>query len=58
MAGAWIYQKLEDVYKLGEAAAPYYVGWYEPAGFARTIVKPWLEALKLLGSTKAPVHIG
>jgi integrase len=35
MANAWIFQKLEDVHKLGEAAAPYYVGWYEPDGRRR-----------------------
>jgi integrase len=29
---AWIFQKPEDVRKLGEAEAPYYVGWYEPDG--------------------------
>jgi hypothetical protein len=32
MRTAWIYQKTEDVKKLGEKQAPYYVGWYEPDG--------------------------
>src|SRR5262249_42885170 len=32
MSNAWIYQKTEDVKKLGDKQAPYYVGWYEPDG--------------------------
>src|SRR5262245_32764962 len=32
MSSAWIFQKAEDVAKLGAEQAPYYVGWYEPAG--------------------------
>lgn len=32
MASAWIFKKPEDVRKLGEEAAPYYVNWHEPDG--------------------------
>jgi integrase len=35
MASAWIFQKAEDVAKLGEEKAPHYVGWYEPDGTRR-----------------------
>jgi hypothetical protein len=30
--GAWIYQKVDQVAKLGEDKASWYVGWYEPDG--------------------------
>jgi integrase len=32
MASAWIFQKAEDVDRLGEQKAAWYVGWYEPDG--------------------------
>lgn len=32
MAGAWTYQKTEDLKTLGAEKAPWYVGWYEPDG--------------------------
>src|SRR5262245_55253580 len=32
---AWIFQKPEDLQKLGEGGAPHYVGWYEPDGRRR-----------------------
>src|SRR5262249_55932822 len=32
---AWIFQKAEDVTKLGAEQAPYYVGFYEPDGTRR-----------------------
>jgi integrase len=35
MASAWVFQKIEDVKKLGEGKAPWYVGWYEPDGRRR-----------------------
>jgi hypothetical protein len=30
MARVWVFQKAEDVAKLGESKASWYVGWYEP----------------------------
>jgi integrase len=35
MAKAWTFQKLDDVRKLSEAEAPWYVGWLEPDGRRR-----------------------
>src|SRR5262245_6705288 len=35
MAKAWTFQNLDDVKKLGEDGAPWYVGWYEPDGRRR-----------------------
>jgi integrase len=35
VASAWIFQKPEDVEKLGADKAPHYVGWYEPDGTRR-----------------------
>src|SRR5262249_6849854 len=35
MSAAWVLQKSEDVDKLGEDKAPWYVGWYEPDGTRR-----------------------
>jgi hypothetical protein len=32
MSSAWIFQKMEQIEKLGAEAASWYVGWYEPNG--------------------------
>jgi hypothetical protein len=32
MSSAWIFQKTEQIEKLGAEAASWYVGWYEPNG--------------------------
>ncbi len=35
MASAWIYQDDKQVKKVGEDAASWYVGWYDPKGKKR-----------------------
>ena len=38
MANGWIFQKIQDVRKLGVEQAPYYAGWYEPDSWWRLVI--------------------